>query len=247
VERRWNDPIELRNQEWPALRIAGIDGLYWQSGFHEGRKRVRAAALVILILVTACRDEREDLPFFRSSALTPEWLSRREASAPSMHRVASFTSVDQTGATLTERALTDKVTIAHFFFTECGDICPVTTGRIKHLLKEMPSSSLQVISYSVRPVHDSIAAVVRFASKHDITDKRWHFVSATPQTIQRLARDSYFVRLGADTTYGVKSIAHTETLVLVDGHARLRGVYAGTLPLEMERLREDAEVLLRSQ
>jgi len=148
---------------------------------------------------------------------------------------------------VTENALANKVTIVHFFFTECGDICPVTTGRIKRLLKEVPSSSLQVISYSVRPLQDSNAALARFASKHNITDKRWHFVSTTPQTIQRLARDSYFVRLGADTTYGLKTIAHTESLVLVDDRGRLRGVYAGTLPLEVQRLREDAEVLLKTQ
>jgi protein SCO1/2 len=208
---------------------------------------VRLAALGFLIVVAACSRQREELPFFRSAELTPEWLSRSEASAPSMHRVASFSAIDQTGATVTETALANKVTIAHFFFTECGDICPVTTGRIKRLLKEIPSASLQVISYSVRPTHDSIVALKRFASKHEVTDKRWHFVSAAPQTVQSLARDSYFVRLGSDTTYGVKSIAHTESLVLVDGRGRLRGVYAGTLPLEMQRLREDAELLLKTQ
>jgi protein SCO1/2 len=164
-----------------------------------------------------------------------------------MHRVASFRAVDQTGAVLTERALKNRVTIAHFFFTECGDICPVTTGRIKQVLKEVPSGSLQVISYSVRPTGDSVAALERFASKHRIKDRRWHFVTTSPQTIDRLARESYFVRLGADTTYGVKSIAHTESLVLVDQQGRLRGVYAGTLPLEMQRLKEDAELLLKTQ
>jgi protein SCO1/2 len=205
------------------------------------------AALGFLVLIAACDGQREELPFFKSAELTPEWLSPREASASSMHRVASFSAVDQTGAVVTETALANKVTIAHFFFTECGDICPVTTGRIKRLLKDLPSSSLQVISYSVRPSHDSLVALQRFASKHDITDKRWHFVTAASQTVQRLAHDSYFVRLGPDTSYGVKSIAHTESLVLVDGRGRLRGVYAGTLPLEMQRLREDAELLLRSQ
>jgi len=208
---------------------------------------VRFAAVALLIVVSACNGEREELPFIRSAELTPEWLSKREADASSMHHVASFNAVDQSGATVTESALANKVTIAHFFFTECGDICPVTTSRIKRLLKEVPSSSLQVISYSVRPQQDSTAALVRFAAKHEITDPRWHFVSASPETVQRLARESYFVRLGADTTYGVKNIAHTESLVLVDQQGRLRGVYAGTLPLEIQRLREDAEVLLKAR
>ena len=59
-------------------------------------------------------------------------------------------------------------------------------------------------------------------------------------------RDSYFVRLGNDSTYGVASIAHTESVLLVDGCGRLRGVYAGTLALEMQRLKEDAVALERA-
>ena len=120
-------------------------------------------------------------------------------------------------------------------------------AKLSRLLKDVPNNSLQVVSYSVRPQEDSTAALVRFAAKHEITDPRWHFVSASPETVQRLARESYFVRLGADTTYGVKNIAHTESLVLVDQQGRLRGVYAGTLPLEIQRLREDAEVLLKAR
>jgi protein SCO1/2 len=86
---------------------------------------------------------------------------------------------------------------------------------------------------------------VRFVARHHVTDARWHFLTGDAPTFESLARSSYFVRLDRDTTYGVSSIAHTESVLLVDSRGRLRGVYAGSLPLEIDRLRDDIKLLLR--
>ena len=62
--------------------------------------------------------------------MTPEWLGDGEASARSMHHVAPFRLVDQRGQRVTDSSLAGKVTIAHFFFTRCGDVCPTTTNNV---------------------------------------------------------------------------------------------------------------------
>tara|TARA_Y100000588_G_scaffold26237_2_gene25829 strand:- start:791 stop:916 length:126 start_codon:yes stop_codon:yes gene_type:complete len=36
---------------------------------------------------------------------------------------------------------------------------------------------------------------------------------------------------------------HTENFILVDAHKRIRGVYNGTLPLDIKRLIEDIRLL----
>ena len=127
-------------------------------------------------------------------------------------------------------------------------MCPATTRNLARLLRELPNERrLQVLSYSVAPERDSVAALREFAVTHHADDGRWHFLTGTRASVEALARTSYFVRLGADTTYGVARIAHTESLVLVDGQGRLRGVYAGTLPLEMDRLRDDVATLARER
>ncbi len=57
--------------------------------------------------------------------------------------------------------------------------------------------------------------------------------------IYRLANKEYY----AGDTIGYyqtgNEFLHTENFILVDKKRRIRGVYNGTLPLEMERLIED--------
>jgi protein SCO1/2 len=181
------------------------------------------------------------LPFYQTPEMTPEWL---DESVPT-HRVAPFQLKDQRDSTITNAAFSNHVTIVHFFFTRCGDVCPTTTTNLARTLRAIDDARLQVLSHSVTPEADSVGALRHYAEMHAIVDPRWHLVTGVD--VEALARTSYFVRLGRDSTYGVSSIAHTESVLLVDGEGRLRGVYAGTLALEMDRLREDVLTLLSSR
>jgi len=204
--------------------------------------------LIVLALAAAAGCGRSRLPFYRTAAMTPEWLSAKDASAASIHRVAPFVLTDQHGVRVTDRSFTGKVSIIHFFFTTCRDVCPTTTRNIDALLRDMRGDErIQVLSHSIAPAADSVGALVHFATDRGIRDPRWHLLTGDSASIDSLARRSYFVRLGRDTTYGVKSIAHSESVLLVDGRGRLRGVYAGTLQLEMDRLQEDVRVLIEEQ
>jgi protein SCO1 len=193
----------------------------------------------LLATLAAC-GRNASLPFYETADMTPEWSS----DAAATHRVAPFRLTDQRGNTITNAAFDGRVTIVHFFFTRCGDVCPTTTTNIARTLRVVGDTRLQVLSHSVTPDADSVASLHHYADTHGIVDPRWHLVTGARPAIEELARQSYFVRLGNDSTYGVASIAHTESLLLVDGKGRLRGVYAGTLLLEMDRLRGDAETLL---
>jgi protein SCO1/2 len=199
----------------------------------------------LLALATGCGHSK--LPYYRTATMTPEWLGSREADATSVHRVGSFRLTDQHGSVLTNDRFEGKVSVVHFFFTACRDVCPTTTRNIASLLRETPDQRIQVLSHSVTPAADSIGELQRFAEARRIRDARWHLLTGDSLAIDRLARNSYFVRLGNDTTYGVRSIAHSESVLLVDGKGRLRGVYAGTLRLEMDRLKEDVATLLSEQ
>jgi len=197
----------------------------------------RAICLLVGVFIVAC-GRPAALPFYQTPEMTPEWLTE---SAPT-HHVAPFRLHDQRDSVITNAAFSNRVTIVHFFFTRCGDVCPTTTANIARTLRGIDDARLQVLSHSVTPDADSVGALRRYAEMHSIVDPRWHLL--TGADVEALARTSYFVRLGRDSTYGVASIAHTESVLLVDGEGRLRGVYAGTLALEMDRLREDVRVLL---
>lgn len=164
-----------------------------------------------------------------------------------MHRVAPFAFIDQHGDTVTQRALARRVTLVHFFFTSCGRVCPRAFDGIQRLLATLPAdSAFQVLSYSVQPERDSLAALRRYAERHQLTDARWHLLTGPWAQLDSLARTSYFVNLRDGRSYGTDDLAHTETVVLVDQDARIRGVYNATLPLDMQQIADDARTLLRA-
>jgi protein SCO1/2 len=65
--------------------------------------------------------------------------------------------------------------------------------------------------------------------------------------IYELAKKQYY----AGDTIGYyqtgNEFLHTENFILVDKHRRIRGVYNGTLELEMERLEDDINTLLKEE
>ena len=210
----------------------------------------RSAAVVLAASIAAsvagaCTDAPHDgLPFFRSKELTPEWVSAREANSDGMHRIPAFALTSHRGARVTEGALQGRVTLVHFFYAECGRVCPRAVGSIQRLLQSMPAdSAFQVLSYTVQPEHDSVAALAAYASHHEITDTRWQLLTGPWSDIASLAASGYFVNLRDGSSYGTDDLAHTETLVLIDQRSRIRGVYNATLALDMEQIARDVRTL----
>jgi protein SCO1/2 len=117
-------------------------------------------------------------------------------------------------------------------------------GNVQRLLSARPAdSTFQVLSYTVQPERDSVAALAAYAQHHQITDDRWRLLTAPWATIAELARTGYFVNLRDGTSYGTDDLAHTETLVLIDQETRIRGVYNATLALDMEQIARDVQRL----
>ena len=202
--------------------------------------------LASVSIATGCRPSApEALPFYLDASLSPQWLTTHEAAADGVHRVDRFALVDQHGLSVTEQTFAGKVTLVHFFFAQCSDVCPMTTRNVAATLSAIgPNPRMQVLSYSITPEHDSVPELKRFATHHNLTDARWHLLTGGRALIERLARQSFFARIGRDSTYGTASIAHTESVLLVDSAGRLRGIYAASLPLEMEQAAADARTLL---
>jgi protein SCO1 len=174
----------------------------------------------------------ERLPVYRDAALTPEW----SAEGPE-HRVADFALVDQAGDTGRARDLDGRVHVASFFYASCTRICRTTRGGLAAVRDAFRGDpGVVLLSFSVTPQVDSVAALRAYARAHGIASGQWHLLTGDAAVIRALARDSYFARLEEDNA---GSFLHSETFFLVDGRRRIRGVYNGTLRLDVERLVED--------
>ena len=163
-----------------------------------------------------------------------------------MHRIADFRLTNQRREIVGGRSLVGKISISHFFFTQCAGVCPKTQPNLARVLRKVPDESrVQILSHSVKPEEDSVAQLAAYAAEHHVTDRRWNFLTGSRGEMERLAKDSYFANLNDGRSYGVDDLVHTETVFLVDPHGRIRGVYNGTLELDMDRLVEDVRVLMK--
>lgn len=203
-------------------------------------------SIALLVALVGCAVRESSLPYYVSEQLTPEWMTDDAVNDSSMHTIADFSLTNQHGAAVTRRNLDGKISIAHFFFTRCAGVCPKTQPNLARVLRKFPGDSrIQILSHSVKPGEDSVARLVAYAAEHHVVDPRWNFLTGPRTEIERLARDSYFANLNDGRSYGINDLVHTETVFLVDPHGRIRGVYNGTLELDMDRLVDDMKVLLR--
>ena len=171
------------------------------------------------------------LPYYDAADFTPKWKSVD-------HAIGAFSLTTQTGAALTERSLRGRIHVASFLFTRCAAVCPVMVRQLSRVLdavKGMPDVTL--VSYTVTPEDDTPVALARFGRERGIDPSRWLLVTGDRTQIIDLARRSYF----ADDNR--EDFLHTEKVLLVDRDLRLRGVYNGTLPFDMDHLIEDIHQL----
>jgi protein SCO1/2 len=187
---------------------------------------------------------KESLPFFNTPDWTPEWISADSSQYDSIHQIPSFNFKDQEGNMVTDKTVEGKIYVANFFFTTCRGICPKMTSNM-YLLQEVykEDSNILFLSHSVTPKTDSVAVLKKYAIENKINSKKWHLLTGDEIDIYALAKKEYF----AGDTVGYyqtgNEFLHTENFILIDKHKRIRGVYNGTLLIEIERIKEDIEIL----
>lgn len=185
------------------------------------------------------------LPFYSDAIFTPEWLEEGDPKYDNVHTVADFAFVNQKGDTITQQFFKDKIYVTNFFFTICPNVCPRMTNNLKRIQEEFDQDEeVRLLSHTVMPWVDSVGRLAEYAALNDIDVNQWQLVTGDKADLYQMARESYFADEGFGKTVTTdEDFLHTENIILVDRQRRLRGVYNGTLPLEMKRLIEDIYTL----
>ena len=192
--------------------------------------------------------EQEKLPFFNQPDWTPEWIEPKDPDYKKIHQIPSFSLVNQEGNSITEKDVEGKIYVANFFFTTCRNICSKMTTNM-HLIQDAFADDEQIylLSHSVTPESDSVPKLKKYALENKIRADKWSLLTGNKSTIYRLAKQEYF----AGDTIGFyqtgNEFLHTENFILIDKHRRIRGVYNGTLLVEIERIKEDIAILKREE
>jgi protein SCO1 len=205
------------------------------------KKEIILLLAVAGVMAAGCHHSAS-LPYYTSADFTPVWEANKLTST--LHAIPDFSFIDQDNKTVTSQTFGNKIYIANFFFTSCGSVCPKMTKNLLKVQKAFPGVELGIISHSVTPWIDSVPRLKEYAERFGL-DSRWHLVTGDKQSIYQLARHGYFAGEQAGFTKDSTEFLHTEHVLLVDKKKHIRGVYNGTLELEINRLIDDINLLLK--
>ncbi|KAI9434533.1 thioredoxin-like protein [Russula earlei] len=184
-----------------------------------------------------------NLPYYNSEDFTPLWVNNTD-SLKYLHAIRHFSFTDQDGAVITSETVANKIYVADFFFTSCPGICKKLTTNLLAVQKEfMNDANVSILSHSVTPDIDSVARLKQYAGDFGIVSTKWHLLTGNKDSIYTIARKDYFADEDLGVQKDVNDFLHTENVLLIDKHKRIRGVYKGTSPLEIKNLVTDIHLL----
>lgn len=191
------------------------------------------------------KSEAIELPYYNEPDFTPVFIKEKsEAETKISHTIRNFSFLNQDSTVITQKAIEGKIHVADFIFTVCPSICPTMTKNMKIVSDSLQNDSTIVfLSYSVTPWIDKPSVLQRFKIKNGIQNPNWYFLTGSKSAIYELARQSYFAEEDIGFSKDSSEFLHTEHFILVDKTKRIRGIYNGTLALEMQQLLTDIRTL----
>ncbi|WP_179334475.1 SCO family protein [Winogradskyella costae] len=171
-----------------------------------------------------------NLPYFESPDFTPKWEKVK-------HKIPDFSFINQNGINITNATYKGKIYIADFFFTTCPGICPKLTKNM-NILQELykENDDILLLSHSVMPWVDSVDKLETYALNNNVDSKKWNLVTGDKDQLYAIARNGYFADEDFKKTLDESEFIHTENFILVDKEGYIRGVYNGTIELDLQRL-----------
>ncbi|MCB0477158.1 MAG: SCO family protein [Crocinitomicaceae bacterium] len=160
------------------------------------------------------------------------------------HTIPDFIFTNQTDALIKTEDLDGKIIIANFFFSSCPSICPIMTKQMKRLqgMLAVDSNEVVFLSHTIDPKNDDVARLKAFAEHYGANEYNWHFLRGEMDYLYEIAKEGYLSSaLVDDQEPG--GFLHSPYFVLVDKERRIRGMYDGTIPEEVDQLASDFQKL----
>ena len=126
-----------------------------------------------------------------------------------------FQLTDQTGQTVTEKAMQGHPTLIFFGFTHCPDVCPTTLFEISEVLRAMGNDADRVNAYyiSVDPERDTAAAMKEYLSSFD---PRLKGLTGNPDQIAKVLSEYRVYAKKVPLKDGDYTMDHTALIYLMD-------------------------------
>jgi protein SCO1/2 len=171
-------------------------------------------------------------------------------------KVRPFSFIDQEGDTITQKAIKNKIAVVEYFFTTCKGICPKMNENMNKVYQAFRNNNdVVILSHTVDPANDTVAAMKAYSMRYDADPKHWMFLTGDKQALYDQARNSYLISAvnGEDKVQDIgEDFIHSNIFALVDKEGRLRmhrdkngnpETYDGTSEQSVAQLIEDIKTL----
>lgn len=221
---------------------------------------VSAAAIISLLALTACTDDKFDsliarsradgynkiatpgtgLPFFTRNKLDVIWDA---TDSKSLAQVGDFKLVDHRGEQQDISLFHSKPSFVVFFYSTCHGICPTIISNLKRLEKSIPNSEdFNFLAVSVDPENDTTKTLANYSRKWiKATQKNWHFLTGDLKQVEALADKTFALEMGRRKGSG--QLIHSERIFATDKNGFIRTVLNTTTE---EKLIEKAQKVAQS-
>ena len=181
----------------------------------------------------------------------------------------NFELTNQAGRSLSLESLKGQVVVLTFLYTNCPDVCPIVTSRLREVQTLLGSDAddARFVAVSVDPDRDTIESAREYLDKWGLS-ANWHFLVGDRPELEEVWK-AYYVdpavsdhdpleesgqagptpeprgAIGALSAEIMERylVVHSTPVFLIDRDGRRRVVF--TPPLEPEDMAEDIRLLLR--
>ncbi len=186
---------------------------------------------------------KEPIPYYNSPDFTPIWTSEK-TQIDTIHIIPNFQFTNQNNQKITQDNFKGKIHVMNCFFTICPSLCPKIMGNMKSVQRAFKQDkNVLIASFSVMPDKDNVDVLHKYAAENQILANKWQLITGDKKQIYQLARNGYFADENLGVQKGENDFLHSENFILVDKKLHIRGIYNGTLQLEIEQLIEDIKNL----
>ncbi|KUG26929.1 hypothetical protein ASZ90_003210 [hydrocarbon metagenome] len=147
--------------------------------------------------------------------------------------------------------LKGKVAVIGYVFTNCPDICPLTTNNmrlVQEALKKENITGVEFVTITFDPEYDTPSVLKEYAEVRRLDTSNWIFLTGDKSTTDKVMRDVGVVAVPSDSTLMQSGemmyfYVHTDRINLMDKEGRIRASYLGS-ELNIEKIATDTKTLL---
>lgn len=175
---------------------------------------------------------------------------------PVFYELPEYSLTNEFGKPFGSKELKGRFYIANFAFTSCPTTCPQLMNKMDLIQKRIKGlgTKAALVTFTVDPEVDTPEVLFKFARKRHSNPFIWSFLTGERTSLEKIVIDGFKIPMGkkeeVTKTLGAEKIslfdiAHSEKLVLVDDHGRVRGYY-GTDKDEVNRLMIELGLLVNN-